>query len=88
MPLPVECETEASPEEPLLLLAISVEPAMLGELMLESRIARVLRHVHAEYAKPLSVEELARKAGMSVAAFHHDYPGREEGHLQARSASE
>jgi AraC-like DNA-binding protein len=36
-----------------------------------SRIARVLKHVHAEYAKPLSVEELARKAGMSVAAFHH-----------------
>ena len=36
-----------------------------------SRIARVLKHVHAEYAQPLSVEELARKAGMSVAAFHH-----------------
>src|SRR5262249_20759554 len=36
-----------------------------------SRIARVLKHVHAEYARPLSVEELARKAGMSVAAFHH-----------------
>jgi AraC-like DNA-binding protein len=36
-----------------------------------ARIARVLKHVHSEYAKPLSVEELARKAGMSVAAFHH-----------------
>ena len=36
-----------------------------------SRIARVLRHVHADYARPFSVEELARKAGMSVPAFHH-----------------
>jgi AraC-like DNA-binding protein len=146
VPLPAECETEASPEEPLLLLAINVEPTMLGEMLLEmdeppasvgstprgisstpmtddlggavirlleclksplesrmlgrqtvreivyrvlqgeqggalralasrddhfSRIARVLRLVHAEYAKPLGVEELARKAGMSVAAFHH-----------------
>src|SRR4051812_44882471 len=146
VPLPAECETEASPEEPLLLLAINVEPAMLGEMMLEmdesappagptprgisttpmteelggavcrlleclkspldsrvlgrqtvrvivyrvlqgeqggalralasrdehlSRIARVLRHVHADYARPHSVEELARRAGMSVAAFHH-----------------
>src|SRR5947209_14292107 len=36
-----------------------------------SRIARVLRHVHADYARPFGVEELARKAGMSVPAFHH-----------------
>ncbi|SRR5579883_519376 len=146
VPLPAECETEASPEEPLLLLAITVEPSMLGEMMLEmdeplppvgptprgisstpmseelggavirlleclrspldsrmlgrqtvreivyrvfqgeqggalralasrdehfSRIARVLRYVHAEYARPLSVEEMARKAAMSVAAFHY-----------------
>jgi AraC-like DNA-binding protein len=146
VPLPAECETEASPEEPLLLLAINVEPTMLGEMMLDmdvppppagppplgisstpmteelgsavirlleclkspldsrilgrqtvreivyrvlqgeqggalralasrdehfSRIARVLKHVHAEYASPLSVEEMARKAAMSVAAFHH-----------------
>src|SRR6201996_1408907 len=26
VPLPAECETEASPEEPLLLLAVNVEP--------------------------------------------------------------
>jgi AraC-like DNA-binding protein len=146
VPIPAECETEASPEEPLLLLAINVEPTMLGEMLLEmdelppptgstprgisstpmteelggavirlleclrspldsrilgrqsvreivyrvlqgeqagalralasrdehfARIARVLKHVHAEYARPLSVDELARKAGMSVAAFHH-----------------
>jgi AraC-like DNA-binding protein len=36
-----------------------------------SRIARVLKHVHAEYAQSLCVEEMARKAAMSVAAFHH-----------------
>src|SRR3954454_14376475 len=146
VPMPAECETDASPEEPLLLLAIDVEPAMLREMLLEmdefptpvgptprgisstpmteelggaiirlleclksprdsrilgrqtvreivyrvlrgeqggalrslgsrdehlSRIARVLRHVHADYARPFSVEELARKAGMSVPAFHH-----------------
>jgi AraC-like DNA-binding protein len=146
VPLPAECETEASPAEPLLLLAINVEPTMLGEMMLEmdeppppvsltprgisstpmredlggavirlleclrspldsrmlgrqtvreivyrvlqgeqggalralasrdehfSRIARVLRHVHAEYATPLGVEDLAKRAGMSIAAFHH-----------------
>src|SRR3954470_20615284 len=35
VPLPAECETEASPEEPLFLLAIHVEPAMVGEMMLE-----------------------------------------------------
>src|SRR4051794_17474695 len=146
VPLPAECETEASPEEPLLLLAVHLEPAIVGEMMLEldeppspaappprgisatpmdeqlagavirlleclkrphdsrilgrqtvreivyrvlqgeqggslralasrddhfARIARVLRQVHADYARPTSVEELARKAGMSVAAFHH-----------------
>lgn len=146
VPLPAECETEASREEPLLLLAINVEPTMLGEMMLEmdeplapvgptprgiastpmtdelagavirlleclkspldsrilgrqtvreivyrvlcgeqggalralasrddhfARIARALKYVHAEYARPLSVEELARKAGMSIANFHH-----------------
>jgi AraC-like DNA-binding protein len=146
VPMPAECETEASPEEPLLLLAINVDPTMLGEMLLEmdelptsigptprgissspmsedlggavirlleclkspldsrvlgrqmvrevvyrvlcgeqggalrslasrddhfARIARALRHIHADYATPLGVEELARKAGMSIAAFHH-----------------
>src|SRR3954463_11309909 len=35
VPLPAECETEASPEEPLLLLSIHIEPTMLGEMLLE-----------------------------------------------------
>jgi AraC-like DNA-binding protein len=148
VPLPAECETHASPEEPLLLVTIDIEPTTLGEVLLEmdefapaavvtprgiattpmteelggavirlleclrspldsrvlgrqtvreilyrvlrgeqggalralasrddhfARIARVLKHIHAEYARPLGVEELARKAGMSVAAFHHHF---------------
>ena len=36
-----------------------------------ARIARALRHIHSDFTKPFTVEELARKAGMSVAAFHH-----------------
>jgi AraC-like DNA-binding protein len=148
VPLPAECEVEASPEEPLLLLALDVQPAMLGDLLLDmdeppsspgptprgiastpmteelagaiirlleclknpldgrilgrqtvrevlyrvllgeqggalralasrddhfARIARALKFIHAEYARPLGVEEMARKAGMSVAAFHHHF---------------
>lgn len=38
-----------------------------------TRIARVLRRVHAEYAKPHDVEDLARRAGMSVSVFHHHF---------------
>ena len=38
-----------------------------------ARVARVLKHIHAEYAKPLSAEEMARRAGMSVSAFHHNF---------------
>ena len=35
VPMPAECEADASPEEPILIVAIDVEPAMLGELILE-----------------------------------------------------
>jgi AraC-like DNA-binding protein len=148
VPLPAECEWEASPEEPLLLVAINVDPSMLGEMLLEmdeplppagptprgisttpmseelggavirlleclrspldshmlgqqtvreivyrvllgeqggalralasrddhfTRIARVLKLIHAEYAKPLSAEDMARRAGMSVSAFHSNF---------------
>jgi AraC-like DNA-binding protein len=148
VPLPAECEWEASPEEPLLLVAINVDPTMLGEMLLEmdeplppvgptprgisttpmgeelggsvirlleclkspldshmlgrqtvreiayrvlrgeqggalralasrddhfTRVARVLKYIHADFARPLSAEEMARRAGMSVSAFHHNF---------------
>jgi AraC-like DNA-binding protein len=34
-PLPFECETEASPEKPLLAVSIQVNPAAIGELLVE-----------------------------------------------------
>lgn len=146
VPLPADCETEASPEEPVLLLSIQLDQSMVGEMMLEldepslpdtptprgissttmapelagavirlleclknetdcrilgrqivreivyrvlqseqggavralasrdehfARIACVLRHIHANYAEPMSIQELAGKAAMSSAAFHH-----------------
>jgi AraC-like DNA-binding protein len=148
VPLPVECEWDASPEEPVLVIAINIEPNMLGEIVLEmdepspalsptprgistnamseelsgavirlleclkcpldsrmlgrqmvreivyrvlrseqggslralasrddhfTRIARVLKDIHSECAKPFTVEGLAKRAGMSVAAFHHNF---------------
>jgi AraC-like DNA-binding protein len=148
VPMPAECEADASPEDPILIVAIDVEPTMLGELVLEidelsppvgptprgisttpmseelvvavnrlleclkspldsrilgrqtvrevayrvlldeqggslralatrddhfARIARVVKHIHVEHAKPLGVEELAKRAGMSVPAFHHHF---------------
>ncbi len=35
VPLPAECAWDASPEEPLLIMSINVEPTMLGEMILE-----------------------------------------------------
>lgn len=148
VPMPAECESDASPEAPILIVTIDVEPTMLGELILDmdeplppvaatprglsstpmgpelagavirlleclrspldsrilgrqavreiayrvllgeqggslralasrddhfARIARVLRQIHAEFARPIGVEELARRACMSVPAFHHHF---------------
>ncbi|WP_435017576.1 AraC family transcriptional regulator N-terminal domain-containing protein [Tundrisphaera sp. TA3] len=148
IPIPAECEADASPEEPILVVAIDVEPAMLGELILEldelappvgptprgfsttpmgedlvgavvrlleclkcpldsrilgrqavreiayrvllgeqggslralasrddhfARIARAVNYIHREHARSLSIEELARRANMSVPAFHHHF---------------
>ena len=38
-----------------------------------TRIARVLQCMHLEYAQPLTIEDLARRAGMSVSVFHHNF---------------
>ncbi|WP_165068749.1 AraC family transcriptional regulator [Paludisphaera rhizosphaerae] len=148
VPMPAECEAEATPEEPILVVTIDVDPAMLGEMLLEmdepspplsitprgisstpmsdeligavvrlleclkspidsrilgrqtvreivyrvllgeqggalralasrddhfARIARVVKYIHAEYARPLGAEELARRAGMSLSVFHHHF---------------
>jgi len=148
VPLPAECEWDASPEEPVLVLGIKIDPTTLGELILAMdeplspvrempravtthrlgdqlggavirlldclqcpldsrllgrqivreiiyrvlreeqdgalrslanrnenfmRIARVLKEVHADSAKPLTVESMANRARMSVAAFHLNF---------------
>jgi AraC-like DNA-binding protein len=148
VPLPAESEWEASPEEPILILAINVDPSMLGEMILDldeplpptngmprgisttpmsdelvmasvrlleclkserdsrmlgkqmvreivyrvlcgeqggalralasrdehmARVVRVLKLVHTDYSKPLSAEDMARRAGMSVSAFNHHF---------------
>ncbi|AGA29928.1 AraC family transcriptional regulator [Singulisphaera acidiphila] len=148
VPLPVECETEASLEVPVLIVTIDIDPSMLGEMILEmdepsspagttprgisttpmseqmvgavirlleclkcpldsrmlgrqtvreivyrvlcdeqggalralasrdehfTRIARVVKYIHTEYARPFSAEEMAKRAGMSVSVFHHHF---------------
>ena len=151
VPLPFECEVGASVAEPLLGVSVSLDSAMLAEMLLEmdepilaqdaataaprgiaaspltpalaesvirlaeclrspadcrvlgpalarevvyrvlcgaqgpalralthhgnhlGRIARVLRHIHADFAQPLTTEELVRRAGMSASVFHHSF---------------
>lgn len=148
VPIPAESEAFATPEEPLLILSVDLDPTTLGEMLLEmdepfapfektprgisstpmteeftgavvrlleslkcpldgrmlgplavreilyrvlrgeqggslralagrddhfTRIARVLRQVHAEFAKPLTAEEMARRARMSSSVFHHHF---------------
>ena len=148
VPMPAECEWDACPEEPVLVLGIKIDPSTLGELILAMdeplspvrempravtthplgdqlssavirlleclkcpldsrmlgpqivreiiyrvmreekdgalralanrngnfmRIARVLKEVHADSAKPFTVESLSKRAGMSTPAFHHNF---------------
>lgn len=148
VPLPAECDAEAEPGKPILMVNIDVDATMVGEMLLEidealpppgatprgisstpmnaelggavirlleclkcpvdsrllgrqmarevvyrvlrgeqggalralasrddhfTRIARVLKYIHAEYAKPLGTEELAKRAAMSVSVFHHQF---------------
>jgi AraC-like DNA-binding protein len=59
VPLPFECETEASAEHPLLAVAITVDPAVLGELLMEMEDScRAPSIVGAVYSTPLT-EDLA-----------------------------
>lgn len=148
VPLPFECEVGASPQEPLLGVTVSLDPATLTEMLLEmdepipaeeaaprgigssaltpdisesvlrlveclrspadsrvlgramareviyrvlrgelgsvlraltghsshfGRIARVLRCIHTDFARPLTTEGLARRAGMSASIFHLNF---------------
>ena len=38
-----------------------------------TRIARILRHIHVDYAQPLTTGSLALRAGMSASVFHHHF---------------
>lgn len=155
VPLPFECETLASPSQPLLGITVAVDPTALAEMLVEMdeplptssdevplglystpitadlrdavirlvsclrsptdslmlgpqtareivyrvlrgeqggalralanrdeqfvRIARVLRSLHADFARAYSTDEMARQAGMSVSVFH--------GHFKAVTAT-
>ena len=46
---------------------LTTQPGPHGE------IARVLRHIHADYASDLRVASLAREAHMGVSTFHHAF---------------
>jgi hypothetical protein len=62
VPLPFECETHASPKEPLLTLSFAVDPSMLGEMLLEMDEASLpdTDVVHRGiYTAPLTPEILA-----------------------------
>lgn len=147
VPLPAECDAEARPGKPILMVNIDVDTTLIGEMLLEidasaparetprgifstpmapelaeavirlleclkcpidsrllgrqmvrevvyrvlrgeqggalyalasrddhfTRIARVLRQIHSEYAKSLGTEDMAKMAGMSVSVFHHHF---------------
>lgn len=147
VPVPLECEFDATPDEPILAVKIGVEPTMLAEMLVDldeppsstgvprgiyatplttelsgavirlleclrsrsdsrvlgkqtvreivyrvlrgeqggalraiaarndhfARIARVLQFIHADFTRPLSTEQLAKLAGMSVSTFHSNF---------------
>jgi AraC-like DNA-binding protein len=58
VPLPFVCETKASPEEPLLAVSMRVDPATLGELLMEMDDERVVsgQVPRGMYSTPLTGE--------------------------------
>ena len=54
-------------EEGKVLRLLTAQPNRHGQ------IARVLRHIHADYASDLDVASLAREANMGVSSFHHAF---------------
>ncbi|WP_206026381.1 AraC family transcriptional regulator [Roseimicrobium sp. ORNL1] len=62
VPLPFECETEGSEEEPLLGVSISVTPAMVTELLMQMGAAQPMNG-----PRPQAIESTAVDAGLASA---------------------
>jgi AraC-like DNA-binding protein len=58
VPLPLECETEATPEQPLLGVAVNIDLGSLAELLLEmdERLPDISASPRGIYATPLDAE--------------------------------
>jgi len=76
VPLPLECETEATEDEPLLAVSIKVDPAVLGELLVEMEDAcMVPSMVGAVYSTPLT-EDLACATERLLECLHSSMDSR------------
>lgn len=65
VPVPVECEFEATAAEPLLALSLAVEPAMLAEILLNldepnRADGPVPRGIYAKYTPPELLSAVVR----------------------------
>jgi len=56
LPMPFECETEASPESPLLGLSVRVSPSVIAELILEQDVVPPATPPKAIHASPLTAD--------------------------------
>lgn len=76
-PLETEVLGQALLEEVIFRALLSPNGHVLFELAHTegnySRIAQVLEKVHQDYSQPLTVQDLAAKANMSVSAFHNAF---------------
>jgi len=62
VPMPFECETEGSPEEPLLGLSVGVSPAVVSELLIQ-----IERVQPANGSSPPAIQTTALDNGLSDA---------------------
>lgn len=65
VPMPFECETIATPKEPLLGLVIDVDPIQVGELLLE--IGDVARDEPSSYVSSTAIDEGVMDAALRLA---------------------
>ena len=76
---PLECEVmgEGLKKEILYRVLCSENASSLYSLMMKnsnlSRIERAVKNIHTNYAKPISVDELASLVNMSTSAFHRAF---------------